>query len=116
MFFSLYRRRHRITLIIVLAIILILLFYIPKTENNFEDKEEFYVAVENKISNTHKKMEATKSVRKQKNRVNINNYVPPLPCLGCPGENGVGVNLTVSFKTNVSSNFLKVNLKKRLKK
>lgn len=32
-------------------------------------------------------------------RININNYVEPEPCSGCPGENGRGVTLTVSFFT-----------------
>lgn len=30
-------------------------------------------------------------------RININNYVEPEQCSGCPGENGRGVTLTVSL-------------------
>ena len=95
MFLNLYRRQHRIILILVLAIILISLFCIPKNENNFEADEEFYVGNENKISKNEKK-EEIKSVKRKKIRINIKNYLRPLPCVGCPGENGAAVNLTVS--------------------
>ena len=41
-------------------------------------------------------VEAVRKARVGKSRINRETYVIPEPCQGCPGENGQGVQLTVS--------------------
>ena len=51
-----------------------------------------HVSLDSKQSENNVKREV-KNLRKD--RINMQTYVPPPPCVGCPGENGAAVHLTV---------------------
>jgi hypothetical protein len=78
MYYKFYRRRQQISLLLVG--IFIIFIYIRKS--NDDEKRPSNGGV----------------VKREKGeRVNMQNYVQPPPCVDCPGENGAGVSLTVSF-------------------
>lgn len=72
MYYKLYRRRQHIFLLLIVVLVV---FVVLRKSSNKSDN-----AVQ----------------RKSNERINMQNYVPPAPCVGCPGENGQGVGLTVS--------------------
>ena len=83
---KLFRRKNKICIII--GVCLVLYFYL--FQNNFsnerkESLDEFYGIYDLNVAKIEPEI-----VTKKK-------YVPPLPCQDCPGENGEGVSLTVSF-------------------
>ena len=80
MYYKLYRRRQQIFLL--LAVVFIIFIFTLKSNSKTDGKKPLEAIV----------------VRKKGERVNMQNYVPPPPCDGCPGENGQGVSLTVSFR------------------
>jgi hypothetical protein len=86
MFIKLFRRRR-----LFLYCITGLLFFafIAYLNHSLDD----HVNLKSKQYQEREKVE--QKVVVNKNRVNMQNYVPPPPCNGCPGENGGAVQLTV---------------------
>ena len=84
MYYKIYRRRNR--LYIIIGVILLIFLYFDKDsskdnerKDSLNDLDEVFKVIEEKFEHKPRKR-----------------YVQPDPCVGCPGENGEGVKLTVS--------------------
>ncbi len=81
LYWFLYRRRNK--LIIILFIIFTILFFSYESKNNAPSESTTVIDKPNR------------NREQKKARINRDTYTIPEPCLGCPGENGGGVSLTV---------------------
>ena len=93
MYYKLYRRRHYIYIGAVFLGIFLYLTYKSHTidyENgNVESNYENYKGKSGNDNNKNKNI--------RKSRITMETYKAPDPCVGCPGENGQGVYLTVNM-------------------
>lgn len=78
MYYKLYRRRQYIYFGAIIVAIIFLLSANRKSDSDDSDR---------RVKNFKKRNDA--------GRININTYVEPEPCKGCPGENGSPVYLNV---------------------
>jgi hypothetical protein len=81
LYWFLYRRRDKLLLTLFIAFIVLFLFYESKN-----DSSNTYTTLVNRPK---------RDFFQKKIRINRETYEIPKPCLGCPGENGRGVSLTV---------------------
>ena len=80
MYYKLYRRRNKIYIII--GVILIIYLYLDKNNSSGNERKD-------NLNDDLFEVFERRNVQPKKK------YVPPSPCVGCPGENGAGVSLTV---------------------
>lgn len=91
LYYKLYRRRHYVYLA---GLFISMLFIISLLNNN--KPSEGTSAVRNAgrvVDNNQNPVKGAKKAAGE--RINMNTYVEPPQCVGCPGENGAGVKLTV---------------------
>ena len=100
MYYKLYRRRQYIYLGIFVACVLFLL--LQKSQINDDsrhgDKQNHIEENPNIPHMPLDKDDADNKLPQKKPRVNMQNYVEPPICRGCPGENGAAVFLNVSVR------------------
>lgn len=90
LYYKLYRRRHYV----YLAGFFISMLFIISLLNN--KPPEGTSAVRNDAKVVDNNQNSVKGAKKAAGgRINMNTYVVPPQCVGCPGENGAGVKLTV---------------------
>ena len=107
MYYKLYRRRKFIYIGLAAFGILVLLLNQspsneqPKSGSKKEDEANHLNNLDYPDHPDHPVVE------NKKQRINMRTYVEPEPCLGCPGENGAGVHLSVRhFLVAIFSTFL----------
>lgn len=90
LYYKLYRRRHYV----YFAGLFISMLFIISLLNNKPSEGTSAVRNEGRvIDNNQNPVKGAKKAAGE--RINMNNYVEPPQCVGCPGENGAGVKLTV---------------------
>lgn len=90
LYYKLYRRRHYVYLA---GLFISMLFIISLLNNNKPSEGTSAVRNEGRvIDNNQNPVKGAKKAAGE--RINMNNYVEPPQCVGCPGENGAGVKLT----------------------
>ena len=80
LYYKLYRRRKMLFAVSGVLLVVMFLRYLTKPRDVIDDS----------------KVNSPLKGRSGSDRVNIFNYVVPAPCIGCPGEGGAPVYLSVS--------------------
>jgi len=92
MYYKLYRRRHYIyAALIFLGIVFLIKNNSTRTSFGTNDDADFVKYKKRKAYE-----ELSEKIQDVKPRINMQTYVEPKPCNGCPGENGGPVYLTVN--------------------
>lgn len=86
LFYQIYYRRHRRTPFLFLVFLLAIVFLFQ--QRPFSSTSTSTIVDSTEIS-----------IVKKKERISRETYVVPENCYRCPGENGIGVSLTVSCST-----------------
>ena len=104
MYYKLYRRRQYIYLGIFLASVLFLISQNTQTNDDGNGPPQQKINIKNIKSNDREKVDPGQvddqgdiKVGNKRPRVNMKNYIEPPICKGCPGENGAGVYLNVTY-------------------
>lgn len=88
MYYKLYRRRKYIYFgILTLGIVVLILK--SNSSNTYTNN------VNDKVDEKNKDKDGEPHHPQKSQRINMKTYVEPEPCLGCPGENGAAVFLSV---------------------
>ena len=83
MYYRCYRRRHNIFLAVTVVLVIFFLMRQNSTTSSTTANDEGGRLVGGE--------------HERKARISIETYQQPKNCYGCPGENGAGVSLTVSY-------------------
>ena len=93
MYYKLYRRRHYIyAALVFLGIVYLIRNNSTRSSIGTNDEADY---LKYKKRKTDEKL--VEKIQNVKPRINMQTYVEPKPCNGCPGENGGAVYLTVKI-------------------